>query len=150
MTPVAVAVASPPAVLSGPDGRFTHPKGTDRQVWVAGVVGVTPFLSWVRSLDHDPPPGTVDFFYSVGDDVPYLAEIEALIDPHPAVTLHVVRTRVDGRLTADDLLAPSGSSAQGVSAFMCGPASMVQSLYAGLRQAGVPPWRIFREHFDWR
>lgn len=31
-----------PAVLSGPHGRFVHGKGTDRQVWIAGGVGVTP------------------------------------------------------------------------------------------------------------
>ncbi len=28
-------------------------RGTDRQVWIAGGVGVAPFLSWLRALDGD-------------------------------------------------------------------------------------------------
>ena len=40
-----------PAVIGGPHGRFSHWKGTDRQVWIAGGVGVAPFLSWLRALD---------------------------------------------------------------------------------------------------
>ena len=40
-----------PAVIGGPHGRFDHRKGTDRQVWIAGGVGVAPFLSWLRALD---------------------------------------------------------------------------------------------------
>ena len=40
-----------PAVIGGPHGRFSHAKGTDRQVWIAGGVGVAPFLSWLRALD---------------------------------------------------------------------------------------------------
>ena len=44
-----------PAVIGGPHGRFNHAKGTDRQVWIAGGVGVAPFLSWLRSLDGHLP-----------------------------------------------------------------------------------------------
>ena len=40
-----------PAVIGGPHGRFSHWKGTDQQVWIAGGVGVAPFLSWLRALD---------------------------------------------------------------------------------------------------
>jgi predicted ferric reductase len=31
-----------PAVIGGPHGRFSHWKGTDRQVWIAGGVGIAP------------------------------------------------------------------------------------------------------------
>jgi predicted ferric reductase len=52
-----------PAVIGGPHGRFNHMRGTERQVWIAGGVGVAPFLSWVRALDGH-LPHRVDFFYS--------------------------------------------------------------------------------------
>ncbi|MGZ8632299.1 MAG: ferredoxin reductase family protein [Solirubrobacteraceae bacterium] len=45
-----------PAVIGGPHGRFSHWKGTDRQVWIAGGVGVAPFLSWLRALDGQQLP----------------------------------------------------------------------------------------------
>ena len=44
-----------PAVIGGPHGRFSHWKGTDRQVWIAGGVGVAPFLSWLRALNGQLP-----------------------------------------------------------------------------------------------
>jgi predicted ferric reductase len=140
-----------PAVLSGPHGAFTHAKGTaGHQIWVAGGVGVTPFLSWLRSLDHHKPPGRVDFFYSVGDDAPYEDEIREITQRHPEVRLRLVRSRADGRLTVAQALATSEADPEELSVFMCGPEAMVTGLQQGFREAGVPQRRIFREYFDWR
>ncbi len=141
-----------PALLSGPHGRFSHSKGTERQVWIAGGVGVTPFLSWVRSLDHVPLRGAVDFFYTVasGEDeiVPYASEIRSRVEAHPQVAFHLVRSRIDGRLTAGGLLDICGGHPEDLSVFMCGPQPMVRSLQMGFREAGVRSGRIFREYFD--
>jgi len=140
-----------PAVLSGPHGGFTHAKGsTEHQVWVAGGVGVTPFLSWLRSLDHHRPPGQVDFFYSVADEAPYEAEIREITARHPQVRLHLVRTQHDGRLTVDTVLEAAAADPAELSVFMCGPEALVTALQQGFRQVGVPQRRIFREYFDWR
>jgi predicted ferric reductase len=49
-----------PAVIRGPFGRFSHQKGTSRQVWIAGGIGVTAFLSWLRAIDEQPLRGRVD------------------------------------------------------------------------------------------
>lgn len=139
-----------PAVVSGPHGRFSHTKGTAHQLWVAGGVGVTPFLSWMRSLDHHPPPGRVDLFYSTTDEAPYADELRSIAAAHPAVAVHVLRTRVDGRLTAARLLEPVGDDRSDLSVFMCGPGPMLAQLKSDLCAAGISPRRIFREHFDWR
>ena len=140
-----------PAVLSGPHGGFTHAKGsTEHQVWVAGGVGVTPFLSWLRSLDHHRPPGRVDFFYSVFDEAPYEDEIKAITERHPQVRLHLVRTRYDDRLSVQTALRAAEADPAELSVFMCGPEAMVTSLQQGFRDAGVAQRRIFREYFDWR
>lgn len=140
-----------PAVLSGPHGRFSHAKGTDRQIWIAGGVGVTPFLSWLRSLEDHPPPGPVDFFYSVADEAPYLDEIRDIVASHPEVSLHLNRSQLDGRLTVERLLETVGDQPMaGTSVFMCGPGPMVQTFENALRSDGVPARQLFREHFDWR
>ena len=139
-----------PAVISGPHGRFTHAKGTGHQIWVAGGVGVTPFLSWMRSLDAHPCAARVDFFYTVADDAPFEEELRAIADAQPTLRLHVVRSQVEGRLTAATLLSTSAADPLEASAFMCGPGPMLEALDDGLRDLGVPSSRIFREHFDWR
>ena len=45
-----------PAVLGGAHGRFDHRKGGPVQVWLAGGVGIAPFLSWLRSAEVVPLP----------------------------------------------------------------------------------------------
>ncbi|MBI4939230.1 MAG: hypothetical protein HY830_00605 [Actinobacteria bacterium] len=140
-----------PAVIGGPHGRFTHRKGTAHQVWVAGGVGVTPFLSWLRSRDEHPVHGEVDFFYTSAESpVPYAEEIEALAAAQPGVRVHVVRSDVDGRLTAQTVLSRVRAQPRDLSVFLCGPEGLVESMTDGLRAGGVPVGRFHREYFDWR
>jgi predicted ferric reductase len=138
-----------PAVIGGPHGRFTHLKGSDRQVWIAGGVGVAPFLSWLRDLDGHLPQ-RVDFFYSAAGAAPFADEIRAIAGRHDSLRAHVIDTSTEDRLTLERVLAAVGDDPRGLSVFMCGPGAMLRSLQSGLRQAGVPARRIHNESFDWR
>jgi predicted ferric reductase len=138
-----------PAVIGGPHGRFNHWKGTDRQVWIAGGVGVAPFLSWLRALDGQ-LPHRVDFFYSSAGDAPFGAEIREIAHRHESLHAHLIDTVADGRLTAEQVLAVADGDRNRLSVFMCGPREMLRSFQAQLRLAGVPAKRIHREYFDWR
>jgi predicted ferric reductase len=137
-----------PAVIGGPHGRFRHTRGTSRQVWIAGGVGVAPFLSWLRGLDDDRPQH-VDFFYSNDGPAPFSEEIEQIAERFPSLSVHFVDTGVQGRVTAASILGVAGET-RGLSVFMCGPKAMLSSLQHDLRRAGVPAGRIHREYFDWR
>jgi predicted ferric reductase len=137
-----------PAVVGGPHGGFSYRKGTDRQVWIAGGVGVAPFLSWLRSLDGE-LPHSVDFFYSADGEAPFADEIRAIADRHDSLNAYVIDTSVEGRLTSERVLAASPES-KGLSVFMCGPRGMLRTFQTQLRLAGVRPRRIHREYFDWR
>jgi predicted ferric reductase len=140
-----------PAVIAGPLGRFSHRKGTRHQVWVAGGVGVTPFLSWLRSLPEHPVHGEVDFFYTSPEDpVPYADEITTITARHDGIRTHIIRSTIDGRLTPATVLARVAAPPKDLSVFLCGPESLVQAMTEGLRAGGVPPARFHREHFDWR
>ena len=138
-----------PAVIGGPHGRFDHAKGTDRQVWIAGGVGVAPFLSWLRSLDGH-LPRRVDFFYAADGDAPFAEEIRSIADRHDSLSAHLIDTSTAGRLTTDHVLATAGGDAGGLSVFMCGPRGMLRTFQSQLRVAGVPARNIHREYFDWR
>ncbi len=138
-----------PAVIGGPHGRFTHLKGTDRQVWVAGGVGVAPFLSWLRALDGH-LPHSVDLFYSADGEPPFADEILAIAGRHESLRVHLVDTSLEGRLMPERVLAEVGGDTRGLSVFMCGPRGMLRNFQTQLRLAGVPARRIHREHFDWR
>jgi hypothetical protein len=87
--PAHLAEPGMPAVLGGPHGRFDHHRGGPRQLWIAGGVGATPFLSWVRAAEHDGLPSQVDFFYSNAGIPPFAAEPQAAASRHQAMRLHL-------------------------------------------------------------
>jgi predicted ferric reductase len=140
-----------PAVIGGPHGRFNHAKGTRHQVWIAGGVGVAPFLSWMRALEVHPPPGEVDLYYAfTGGPAPFADELTAIGSTTEDVRVHLVDSAVDGRLTADRIVAEATARPADLSVFLCGPSSMLRDLQAGLRERGVRSRNIHREYFDWR
>ncbi|HET7744453.1 MAG TPA: hypothetical protein VFK76_06885 [Gaiellaceae bacterium] len=138
-----------PAVVGGPHGRFDHAKGTSRQVWIAGGVGVAPFLSWLRAFDGS-APYSIEFFYSADGDPPFASEIRTIADRHDSLRVHLFDTSRDGRLTPGRVLETTGGDVQDLSVFMCGPQPMLRTFQTRLVTAGVPPGQIHREYFDWR
>lgn len=139
-----------PAVVGGPHGRFDHRKARGDQVWIAGGVGVTPFLSWLRSLEHHPVRGRVDFFYTSAEDpVPYAEEIAALAGRH-GIGAHLFGARAGRRLSVEAILDAVAAEPAALSVFLCGPEGLVSAMTTGLRAAGVPGRRVHREYFDWR
>ncbi|MBR9766573.1 MAG: hypothetical protein GYB53_24420 [Rhodobacteraceae bacterium] len=64
-------------MVEGPYGRFRYPR-SGRQLWVAAGIGVTPFLSFVRSLPDD-LPCEVEMIYLVRtpEEAVALEEFEA-------------------------------------------------------------------------
>jgi predicted ferric reductase len=140
-----------PAVIRGPFGRFSHHRGTRRQLWIAGGIGVTPFLGWLRALDAQPPRGPVDLFYTTaGPDMPYTDELTAMAAGCDLIRVHIIDSR-DGRLTVAQILASTdGEKPDALSVFMCGPVGMTRTFQTEFRRAGIPRRHIYREYFDWR
>jgi predicted ferric reductase len=140
-----------PAKVVGPFGGFDYTRGGNDQIWIAGGIGVTPFLSWIRAMDTS-FDRTVDFYYSVAheSDALYLDEIEAAAARHPGFRPQVVNTEREGFLTAERTVNGRRGSGMDVWVYMCGPPAMAKSLAKGFRQLGVPRSQIRWEHFDTR
>jgi predicted ferric reductase len=139
-----------PARVTGPFGGFDYHDGRYEQVWIAGGIGVTPFISWLRSLngglDRD-----VDFYYTVKqpEDAVYLDEIDRAAARYPTLRPHVLYSARDGLLTADDVMG-NLRPAVAPSIYMCGPRAMATSLSHGFERFGVPRADIHWEEFDAR
>ena len=135
--------------IQGPFGRF---RMTDdrQQIWIAGGIGITPFLTWVRDPSSDGK--TVDLFFCVKSrtDAPHLEELEAVVGAKPNMRLHVFCSEDGLRLTADlvaDIFRGDVSEAK---VFFCGPVALRQTLQAGLRRYGVSRRRLHFEEFEFR
>ena len=138
-----------PAKLAGPFGGFDYRLGGREQIWIAGGIGITPFVSWLRSLDES-FDHSVDFYYSMAtqSDELYGDVIAAAASAHPSLRTHVVVTDRDGRLTAAQTL---DSRVHGdVWIYMCGPPPMMHAFEKAFRDMGVPRNHIRWEQFDIR
>jgi predicted ferric reductase len=139
-----------PAKATGPFGGFDYHGGGQQQLWIAGGIGVTPFMSWIRALD-DAFERTVHFFYSVGQesDAIYLEEIASAHDKHVSFEPHVMFSDRDGQLTAQQVVTDSslGSDAW---VYMCGPPAMMKAFSQGFRKLGLPPNQVRWEQFNIR
>ena len=139
-----------PAKLAGPFGGFDYRHGGDRQVWIAGGIGITPFISWIRSLDGE-FDREVDFYYSVAHagDAVYVDEIKAAADRHRSLHFSLVCADTDGLLSADKVISavPAGAKP---SVYMCGPPPMMRAFSHDLRRLGVSAGQVRWEQFGAR
>jgi predicted ferric reductase len=139
-----------PAKVVGPFGGFDYGRGGHDQIWIAGGIGITPFMSWIRSLDGS-FDRSVDFYYSVRRqaDALYVDEIEAAARRYPTLRTKVLVTEREGLLTAKRAANghPRGAD---VSVFMCGPPPMMTAFAEGFRTLAVPASQVRWEQFDIR
>ena len=116
--------------------------------WIAGGIGITPFLSWARGLDRSVP---ADLYYCTPgpEQAHFLDELFEIADRYPAFRVIPIRKKSLGHLTVGDIEAVNPNRLNG-HVFICGPPLMIDNLTAGLAARGVPPDRIHSESFDFR
>ncbi|GAB1460704.1 ferric reductase-like transmembrane domain-containing protein [Thauera sp.] len=143
-----------PMQVEGPYGCFDLPQSLDgrEQIWIAGGIGVTPFLAWLEALQARPEQAPdVDFYYSVREHAtdPFVARLQALCANLPAVRLHVISGARNERLTAATLRdRPRAGAAPEI--WFCGPRGLATSLRKGLRGLGMGGARFHQEAFEMR
>ena len=138
------------AYVEGPHGEFNYKTGSQKQIWIAGGIGVTPFLSWMRDFESNPHGREIDFFYTttVPEEALFLDEIEKA-KSHAGFRAHISHSVRDGRLSADKVITASGDIA-GRDIYMCGPAPMVEAFRFAFKAKGVPDSKIHYEEFNFR
>jgi predicted ferric reductase len=134
------------AVVEGPYGSFSS-SHLERQIWIAGGIGVTPFLSMARSLNGDPP--AVDFYYCVEHEpeAHFLDEIRSIARERDNFRVAVVPRDREGFLTAERLAAENEDLAS-ADVLVCGPPAMIESLRSQLNAHGLPRSQIHAEEFN--
>jgi len=139
------------AVVEGAYGMFDYKTGGQKQIWIAGGIGLTPFLSFIRDMDGDLKQD-VDFYYSVRhkDEALFLDEIETAAKKNPRLKTHVRFSVVDGSLGIEEIVRNASGALSGYHIYMCGPLPMIQAFEKKFLESGVPAKNIHFEEFNFR
>lgn len=135
--------------VEGPYGFFNFTSKKTNQIWVAGGIGITPFIARMQSLAHKPDGRSIDLFYSTSaPDAGFIDKLQKLAK-RAQVRLHVLVSGKDGRLSSDRLCeqVPQWQSAD---LWFCGPAGFGQTLREGLIAKGLAVDDFHQELFEMR
>jgi predicted ferric reductase len=93
----------------GPHGRFAEVYKTKPRtfVWVAGGIGVTPFVALLHAEAIKPSGHTIYFFYATRtpQEQVFLSEIQAILTVTPNVKLFPWSSEVNGRLDEHSVIS---------------------------------------------
>lgn len=135
-------------VAYGPYGKFFDGFDADADnIFIAGGIGITPFLSELR---RDARRKNTMLFYSTRseDDCAYGDELFALSSHPSSFRYHFHDSNRRGYLTTDIIEKRAGGLA-GKTLYLCGPATMIRSIAQGLASRQVPAEKIVFEEFSY-
>lgn len=134
------------ALLEGPYGVFDFRRGFFKnQIWIAGGIGITPFLSMASELKLL-NCFKIDLYYCLKNknEAIYLDRLREMA---PNLNLIEHYSDYQGRLDATVIIKKSGSL-KNKSIYLCAPSSMIQSLKNQFRSMGVRPSFVYSEEFN--
>lgn len=159
------------AKIEGPFGRFFSQEPKE-QIWIAGGIGVTPFLSMARNLWyaksaitlfyqpygklwHVPDTmwyanNAITLFYctSHAEEAVFLKELSEIADRNKNFKVIPVYSDTHCRITAERLANVVVGGLNDKQILICGPPQMMKSLRDQLLKLGVPNTAIISEEFQ--
>ncbi|MBD3204825.1 hypothetical protein GF319_00605 [Candidatus Bathyarchaeota archaeon] len=134
------------AVIEGAYGGFLIKRTSRDQVWIAGGIGITPFLSMLSTIRQRKEEIHLYYSYSNPGDEALVSLIRDRI-VNDAIKLTVINTRELGRITVDRIISEYPDYKE-KSYCICGPSAMNKDFLNKLRNAGVPVDYIDLEYFN--
>lgn len=139
------------AIVEGAYGLFNYKTGGEKQIWVAGGIGVTPFLSFLRDLKSELSQD-VHFYYTVRhpEEAIFADEINNISKQHVNLKTKIRFSSIHGSLNFDEIKKNLGGDLSQHHVYMCGPYPMIQAFETKFLEAGVLPSNIHFEEFNFR
>lgn len=147
---VARAAPGMHAELYGPYGRFER-KPASCEIWIAGGVGISPFVSWLvddkaRDFEHV----TLFYFFTPGREFPSAETLAKLAKSRGAsfVPVREGPSSPEFREQLDRIVRSAGTAEVEIS--FCGPLGLLAAVRERMRALGVPEARLRYERIEFR
>lgn len=133
--------------LQGPFGSFLSEIAERPQLWIAGGIGITPFIAALRAQPRTQSTTLIYLYRTVGDAA-FLDELTQLAATDPKFDL--IAQATGEQLPSLDSLLANVTRLPERQVYLCGPPAMVDALVLRLVELGVSPQSVHYERFDFR
>lgn len=142
--------------IVGPYGVFTLPETATNVVMIAGGIGITPFLSMMRSVAEEHRATNITLLYSSPtlEECAYRKELDVLAQKNSNLTVLYFITRESapeglfaGRIDPKTIERYAPATDQTTLYYLCGPVPFMQEITQHLMAEGVGRERIKLERF---
>lgn len=137
------------AHIEGPFGEFSFLHSPrKKQIWIAGGIGITPFISMIKSFTPD-NGYNIKFYYVVSQEpeAVYNKLLNTMKAKLPNFQTNLIVTKSQGRLTANQV-ASEVADYKERDIFLCGPPPMMKSLRRQFNSLNVKNSHIYSEEFS--
>lgn len=138
------------ACVEGPYGAFDYKIKKSDQIWIAGGIGVVPFLAWVRQDAFiSDKKRLIDLFYCVHEekDLIGLEEFEEFKRKNDSFNFYIFCSEKNNRLNVEKLQKCAKNFYQS-SFLLCGPKRMTKEFSKELSKKNIKKKDIFFEEFE--
>ena len=136
------------AKVQGAFGQFSFKKAKyKKQLWLAGGIGITPFLSLIQEVNSDYDV-TLVWSTKTLKEANYKVEIESVAGDKPNVKFVLNDSDTLGHFNIDKIYQSADLKNQSI--LICGPEIMRESYIKQLLQKGVSIRDIHYEEFSFR
>jgi predicted ferric reductase len=140
--------------VEGPYGRFNFKrhKANAEQIWIAGGIGITPFLAWLDALQDQPDQSPVaQLHYATRDRAtdPFVTRLQHSCSRLTGIQLQIHDSLQGEKLTAEQLITQH-SKKGAMEVWFCGPTEWAKTLEKELRERLEGSLRFHKEAFELR
>lgn len=137
--------------IEGPYGEFLFKNSplasSQKQIWIAGGVGITPFVAWLESLEGQQLSQDITLYYCVNHlEECLVPEYLAKLAESSGITLKIHCSNQEGYLNPESLTLDKDTSV-----WFCGPSAFAKKIEKTMRKKGLSvPKQFHREYFNMR